>query len=173
MQIPSEGDFMNWYAIYTKPRTEETVSESLRRAGIQVYTPKLRIKKYIRNKYREMIEPLFPCYLFAKFEPNRYLWMITYTRGVKKVVGAKDAPWPVSEEVIDLIRCHEEDGFVRLTCEDIREGDAVKVVDGPLSGIKGIFKSVIKGTERVILLLNALEYQARAIVERASLIKVC
>jgi len=164
---------MNWYAIYTKPKAEDAVSEKLRQAGLAVYNPKLKARKYIRNKYREVVEQLFPCYLFAKFESEKFLWMITYTRGVKKVVGANGRPWTVSEEVIDFIRRYEQDGFVTMRYEDIKEGDVVRIAEGPLSGLTGIFKRVIKGTERVLLLLNAIEYQARAIVERASLVKVC
>ena len=164
---------MNWYAIYTKPKSEEVVSENLKRAGIEVYNPKLRLKKYLRNQYREVIEPLFPCYIFGRFEPEKYQWMITYTRGVRKIVGDKTYPWPVAEDIIGFIRSNEKDGFVAIKCEELSEGDRVRISEGPLSGLTGIFKKVIKGTERVVLLLNAIEYQARVIVERASLIKVC
>jgi transcriptional antiterminator RfaH len=164
---------MNWYAVYTKPKSEEIVSQKLRQTGIEVYNPKLRLKKYIRNQYREVIEPLFPCYIFCRFQTEKYHWMITYTRGVKKIVGDKTNPWPVSEEVIDFLRCQEQDGFVSMRYEDIREDDTVRIAEGPLSGLTGIFKRVIKGTERVLLLLTTIEYQARAIVERASLVKVC
>ena len=164
---------MNWYAIYTKPKAEDTVSEKLGQAGIEIFNPKLRVTKYIRNQYREVVEPLFPCYLFARFESDKYLWMITYTRGVKKVVGSNNGPWPVAEGIIDFIRSYEKDGFIISRCEEITEGDTVKIAGGPLSGLTGIFKKIIKGTERVILLLNAIEYQAKVIVERASLVKVC
>jgi len=162
---------MNWYAIYTKPKTEEIVSEKLTRAGIEVYNPKIRLRKYLRNKYCEVIEPLFPCYIFGKFEPEKYQWMITYTRGVRKIVGDKTNPWPVAEDIINFIHSNEKDGFVAIKCEELSEGDRVKISEGPLSGLTGIFKKVIKGTERVVLLLNAIEYQARVIIERASLMR--
>jgi transcriptional antiterminator RfaH len=164
---------MNWYVIYTKPKAEDIVSQKLRQAGLEVYNPKMRVKKYVRNRYCEAIEQLFPCYLFVRFEADKYLWMITYTRGVKKVVGSKHGPWPVTDGVIDFIRSNEKDGFIIRRCEEITEGDTVKIAEGPLSGLTGIFKQIIKGTERVVLLLNAIEYQARVIIERTSLIKVC
>lgn len=164
---------MNWYVIYTKPKAEDIVSQKLRQAGLEVYNPKMRVKKYLRNRYCEAIEQLFPCYLFARFEADKYLWMITYTRGVKKVVGSRNIPWPVADGVIDFIRSNEKDGFIIRRCEEITEGDTVKIAEGPLSGLTGIFKQIIKGTERVILLLNAIEYQARVIIEGASLVKVC
>jgi transcriptional antiterminator RfaH len=163
---------MNWYAIYTKPKSEDIVSQKLRHAGIEVYGPKLRIKKYRSGRYCEVIEPLFPSYIFGQFEPDKHLWMISYTRGLKKVVGGTDGPWPVSEEVINLIRSHEQDGFVKLCSDEIKEGDTLRIADGPLTGLTGIFHQSIKGTERVILLLNAIGYQPKAIVERASLRKV-
>jgi len=163
---------MNWYAIYTKPKAEDTVSEKLSQAGIEIFNPKLRVTKYIRNQYRKVVEPLFPCYLFARFESDKYLWMITYTRGIKKVVGSNNRPWPVAEEIINSIRSQEKEGIVIRRCEDIREGDSVRIAEGPLSGLTGIFKTVLNGNERVILLLNAIEYQARVVIERASLVKV-
>lgn len=163
---------MNWYVIYTKPKAEDIVSQKLRQAGLEVYNPKMRVKKYVRNRYCEAIEQLFPCYLFARFEADKYLWMITYTRGVKKVVGGRNTPWPVADGVIDFIRSNEKDGFIIRRCEEITEGDTVRIAEGPLSGLTGIFKQIIKGTERVLLLLNAIEYQARVIIERTSLIKV-
>jgi len=164
---------MNWYVIYTKPKAEDIVSQKLRQAGLEVYNPKMRVKKYMRNRYCEAIEQLFPCYLFARFEADKYLWMIAYTRGVKKVVGSRNTPWPVADGLIDFIRSNEKDGFIIRRCEEITEGDTVRIAEGPLSGLTGIFKQIIKGTERVILLLNAIEYQARVIIERTSLIKVC
>ena len=99
--------------------------------------------------------------------------MITYTRGVRKIVGDKTYPWPVAEDIIGFIRSNEKDGFVAIKCEELSEGDRVRISEGPLSGLTGIFKKVIKGTERVVLLLNAIEYQARVIVERTSLSKIC
>lgn len=164
---------MNWYAIYTKPKAEDTVSERLRQAGIEVYNPKLIVKKYRKNGYQALQEALFPCYIFGKFDTQRHAWMITYTRGVRRIVGANGTPWPVSDEIIDCIRSSEKNGCVRVNTEELKCGDILRIADGPLAGLTGIFKRVIKGTERVFLLLNAIGYQARAIVERASLRRIC
>jgi transcriptional antiterminator RfaH len=165
---------MNWYAIYTKPKVEDIVSHKLMQTGIETYNPKLSIKKYIRNQYRIVIEPLFPCYLFARFSPQTHLWMIKYTRGVRKVVGDKEGlPWPVGDEIIDFIRSNEKGGYVRISFDEVTEGDTVEIAEGPLKGITGIFKHCLSGKERVVVLLNAIEYQAKVVVDRASLRKIC
>ena len=160
---------MQWYAVYTKPKSEDAVAGSLENAGIEVFNPRLKQKKYVQGAYRNKISPLFPCYVFVKFEPLTSAWMIKYTRGVRRIVGG-DMPWPVSDEIIDLIRAQEEDGIITIKPPQLKYGDSVAINDGPLSGLKGIFEKELNGQERVVLLLSAVEYQARAVVDKAFLV---
>ena len=162
---------MNWYAIYTKPKREDMVAGSLSQAGIEVYNPQLKVRKYMRGQYRVVVEPLFPSYIFARFDPEYSLWMIRYTRGVKKVVSSSNTPWPVDGDMINLIRSREYNGIITLKYDTCKIGDSVKVANGPFAGLTGIFERPMKGNERVVLLLNAVTYQARVVVERASLMK--
>jgi transcriptional antiterminator RfaH len=71
-----------WYAIYTKPGKEDIVAFRLQGIGLEVLNPKLKIRKYKRNKLVDVTEPLFPCYLFANFDKEKFTHLITYTRGV-------------------------------------------------------------------------------------------
>ena len=160
---------MQWYSVYTKPKREDTVAGSLENAGIEVFNPRLKQKKYLQGAYRNKISPLFPCYVFVKFEPETTSHMIKYTRGVRRIVGG-DIPWPVSDEIIDLIRNQEEDGIVTIKPPQFKYGDSVAINDGPLSGLKGIFEKELNGQERVVLLLSSIEYQARAVVDKAFLV---
>jgi len=168
--MKQEENRMQWYAVYTKPKSEDAVAGSLENAGIEVFNPRLKQKKYMQGAYRNKISPLFPCYVFVKFEPETTAHMIKYTRGVKRVVGG-DFPWPVSDEVIDLIRNQEEDGIIAIKPPQLKYGDSVAINDGPLSGLRGIFEKELSGQERVVLLLSSIEYQARVVVERAFLSK--
>jgi transcriptional antiterminator RfaH len=160
---------MQWYTVYTKPKREDAVAGSLENAGIEVFNPRLKQKKYVQGAYRNKISPLFPCYVFVKFEPETTAHMIKYTRGVRRIVGG-DMPWPVSDEIIDAIRDKEEDGIVTLIPPQLKYGDSVAINDGPLSGLKGIFEKELNGQERVVLLLSAIEYQAKAVVDKAFLV---
>ena len=62
---------MNWYIIYTKPKAEDLISQKLGQAGFETYNPKVKLRKYKRNRYLDVIESLFPCYMFAQFEPGK------------------------------------------------------------------------------------------------------
>ncbi len=161
---------MQWYAVYTKPRREGIVADSLRNAGLEVFDPKLKQRKYMNGVYRDIIGPLFPSYIFVKFEPITTSWMIKYTRGVRKIVG-NDSPWPVSDEIINLIKSQEESGVITIKPPELRRGDKVTIKDGPLQGLSGIFEKEATGEERVILLLTAIEYQARVVVDKVFLAK--
>jgi transcriptional antiterminator RfaH len=162
---------MNWYSIYTKPKQEDKVEESLARASIEVFNPKLRRKKLVRGKYAHVIRPFFPNYLFAKFDPDRQYHMIKYTRGVRGIVGNQGSPWPVSEDIIDIIKSRMNNEGLIVISPDIKVGDKVEITEGPFRGFIGIFEREMKDSDRIIVLLNTIEYQARVDIEKELLVK--
>lgn len=162
---------MYWYAIYTKPKQEDRVEENLSRASIEVFNPKLRRKKFIRGKYEQVIQPLFPCYIFARFDSTTLYHMVKYTRGIRGLIGNPGSPWPVSEDIIKIIKSRmNEEGLIVIR-PDIKIGDKVEITEGPFIGFIGIFEREMKDKDRVIVLLNTIEYQARVEIERETLKK--
>lgn len=158
-----------WYAVYTKPSQEDRVAKNLSRADIEVFNPLLKSIKVIRHRYQEVIQPLFPCYIFARFDFNHNSRLVRYSRGVKSIVGSHNAPLPVAEEIIETIKSKTgADGMV-LIRHEINPGDTVEIRDGPLRGLTGIFEREMPDKERVMVLLSAIEYQARVLIERGFL----
>jgi transcriptional antiterminator RfaH len=148
-----------WYAIYTKPGKEDTVAFRLQGIGIEVLNPKLKIKKYKRQKLVEVIEPFFPCYLFANFDKEKYSHLITYTRGVRYIVG-KLNPIVVYDEIINMIKEGMEEGnIVVIKPHRFEKGDRVLIKEGPFKDFYGIFEKEIKGPDRVMILLDAIHYR--------------
>jgi transcriptional antiterminator RfaH len=138
-----------WYAIYTKPKCEESTALLLDRAGIDTLSPKIRIRKYLRKKYTEVIEQLFPSYIFANFDCEKQTHMIKYTRGVRYIVG-KEHPIVVPAEIISAIRERLNEGIVTLV------GDRVVIREGPFKDFYGIFERNLPGRQRAMILLDAL-----------------
>jgi transcriptional antiterminator RfaH len=155
LTVNLERKYMNWYAIYTKPRAEDTTARLLENAGMEVLNPKLRTKKYSGKKYGEVIEQLFPCYLFAYFDPGTHFHMIKYTRGVRYIVG-KENPIAVPPEIITAIKENLEEGVAKLASENFRRGDRILVREGPFKDFYGIFERKLSGRERAMILLDAL-----------------
>ncbi len=148
-----------WYAVYTKPRREDSVASQLRNIGIEVLNPKVQSQKYRNNRFLDVMEPLFPCYLFADFEKDRYAHLINYTRGVKYIVG-KSNPILVCNDVINAVRDGMEEGdIIVVKPRKFNRGDKIIIREGPFKDFYGIFEREIRGQERVMILLSALNYR--------------
>ena len=161
---------MNWYAIYTKPKQEDEVAARLQARGIEVLNPKSRLKKYRGGRLTEVIEPFFPCYVFARFERNTCFRLVKYTTGVKYIVG-KNNPIEVPAAIITTIKENMQDDNVVFVKPDYLElGDRVKIKDGAFKDFCGIFERTTKGFERVVILLDALCYRLEISV--CSLVRV-
>lgn len=164
----------NWYCLFTKPKRENYVSERLINvAGIEVFNPKIKRKKYVRGRGREVVEGLFPCYIFSRFNPFKHYHVIKYTRGVRRIVGdISGNPFLVDGNIVDQIRSRIKDGYILMEPSELNIGDQVVIQEGPLKGFTGIFQNELKARDRVMILLNTLAYQASIEVEKGYLARV-
>ncbi len=154
-----------WYVVNTKPKKESQVERLFVEGGFTVYCP-----KYLRER---RVVPFFPGYAFLRFEfPDQYK-LVQYTRGVKRVVGNAAGPTPIPEEVVEGIRGRERDGLVVFERygEEPAVGDEIEVVEGPLKGLKGLFRKEVGASERVMILLNYVSYQGMLLIEKDKLKK--
>jgi transcription antitermination factor NusG len=156
----------NWFVINTKPKKEFQVERLFIEGGIEIYNP-----KYLHD---DRIKPFFPGYEFISFDyPDQYR-LVKYTRGVKKVVGVKEIPVSIPDEIIQEIKSREVNGLIEIDKygEKPEVGDEIEVVEGPLKGLRGVFKKELTAKERVLILLNYVTYQAQLIIEKEKLKKV-
>lgn len=175
MDSEESVDVPRWYAINTKLRDEERVDHNLTAWGVETFAPK--VKKRRNNPYGGkpvfLSQSLFPRYIFAWFDVGKLLRKVYYTRGVQSVVSSNHTPLQVEDEIINLIQSRVDDeGFVRLD-EELKHGAEVIVNDGLLKGVSGIFNRATKDTDRVEILLNAINYQATIIVDKEVVRKAC
>ncbi len=120
-----------------------------------------------RTERKPRIEPLFPRYLFLHaIADQQSLGPVRSTLGVSSLVrfGLDLATMP--ERALKAIhrRCDGETGLIKLDPVPVRPGDKVRVFDGPLAGIEGIFTER-KGTDRALLLMNLLGGEATVEVD--------
>ena len=140
---------------------------NIERLGLEVFLPRMKKTKSVWGVAQIVIKPLFSGYLFARFSPATYLHLIQYARGVRRVVGNGERPLPVDDEIIMAVRSGmDEDGYLHITPRPLRRGDRVMVQDGPLQGLIGTLDQEMDDRQRVIILLEAIEYQARILIEK-------
>lgn len=157
----------SWYVIYTKTNEEHRADRNLAAWGLETFYPRIRKKQVnqFTGKAIYFSRPLFPRYTFARFNAETLLHKVSNSRGVERVLSIDYTPVPVDDEIVALIQSKVEDGFVSLD-EPFRRGDEVRIKDGSLKGINGIFDRTMKDKNRVMIFLTAINYQASVVIER-------
>ena len=147
-----------WYVVQTKPRQEAMAAEQIANQAFEIYLPRISMKKRRRGKWQEVIEPLFPRYLFMRFDPESdNVAPIRSTKGITGLVKFGPHLAPVSDALIDSIR-QEEDTEAGCHLPDqaiFKRGDRVEIMEGPFAGLQGLFQES-SGEQRVIILLELL-----------------
>src|SRR5215207_6175857 len=116
-----------WYVIHTKPMQEERVVSNLHAWGVETLLPKIRELRHnpYSGKPTEIVKPLFPRYMFARFNADALLHKVSYTRGVQGVVSFSGVPCRVDDHIIELLRARQgADGLIKLG-ESLSPGDKV------------------------------------------------
>ena len=161
-------DCLRWYVIKTQPKQEVRAECNLRAWDIKTFLPKIseRHTNPFTGLTSNFISPLFPGYLFAQFEVSHSLRRVCFTRGVHSVINFGNGPTSIDDKIIQLIQSRVgEDGLVKHDNE-LNAGDQVMIDNGPLRHMIGVFQYDIKGTDRVAILLTAISYQGRVIIEK-------
>ena len=152
----------NWFVVHTKPRKENVAIENLQRQGFLAYCPQTVQSKRRRQRWQNVTEPLFPRYVFVQLNMGLDNFApIRSTLGVIGLVRFGNLPAVMPESAIETIQ-HQENDIKNSYNEypNWREGDVLEILDGPFSGLKGIFQKK-ESTERVSLLLEILGQQNR------------
>lgn len=160
---------MNWYCIHTKPKKEKLVEHYLQNElGLETYYPRLKRKKTIRRVRREVLEPLFPRYLFCRLDLAGSYRAVTYGRDVIGVVSTGNRPTEVSDQTISQIRdwAGTEGDIITLEPKPIKTGDRIRITDGPMQGLEAVFMRETSQEERVSILLDLMESQAKVEIDR-------
>ena len=71
----------------------------------------------------------------------------------------------VDESIIHAIWSQATDGVIELSEDRFSPGQIVRIQDGPLRGLRAVFEKKLDGTSRSVLLLKAMSFQARVILE--------
>ena len=155
---------MRWYALSTGPRRERLAEDCLKVLGVETLAPRFRRRRAPARPVIFESVPLFPGYLFARFDMAAMYRIVKYTRGVRGVVSFGSVPAVVDETVVEEIRARLEEGLVVLARHAFVPGQVLRIRSGPLQGLEAVFEREMSDQERVVVLLRALAYQPRATV---------
>ena len=161
-----------WYVIQTKPKKEEEARSYLSTKGVEVFNPLMETFLSKNGRLNRDLKPLFPGYIFGKFDLHQNYPLVRWAKGVKKVLGFGEYPTPISKEAVEIIRKRTDpQGIVRLKYH-FQANDMIRIKTGPLKDLLGIFERWISDSERVRILLNLMGYQPAVEIHYSMIEKV-
>lgn len=153
-----------WFALSTKRNREKHVAEILRGKGYEEFVPVYRSRRKWSDRYKEFELPLFPGYVFCRFEPGRRLPVLT-TPGVVLVVGNGRVPVPVEDAEIEALKMLVKSRLQLEPWPYLKVGERVVIENGALAGLEGILQDVRKSC-RVVVSVDLLQRAVAVEVDR-------
>lgn len=151
---------LGWYVMHSKPQKEKWLLKQLDALNIEVYYPRLRSKA--RKLDSRIFKPYFPGYMFVNVDLELTgTSMLEWIPGSLGLISFGGEPARVPEALLQKIRRHVDEinaARARIV-ESLRPGDEVVIFSGPLAGYDAIFCNRLRDTERVQVLLKALQDQ--------------
>jgi len=130
-------DPMPWFGLHTRSNHEKVTATVLSHKGYEHYLPTYKSKKRWSDRVVESERPLFPGYVFCRFDPKVRLPILT-TPGVISVVGFGNDPAPIDNSEIEAVQAVINSGLHAEPCAFLREGQRIRVTQGSLSGLEGL-----------------------------------
>ena len=144
-----------WFGLQVRSRSEQLAAVALEGKGYSPFLPVYKVARRWSDRVKQVEAPLFPGYVFCRFDPQHRLPILT-TPGVLSVVGIGKVPAPIEDEEINAIQAVIRAGLPAQPWPFTRVGDEVEIVDGPLRGRHGIVVKCGNG-QRLILTVTMLQ----------------
>ncbi|MCL1073907.1 transcription/translation regulatory transformer protein RfaH [Shewanella dokdonensis] len=154
-----------WYLLYCKPRSEMRAQQHLTMQQLETYLPMLRLEKREKGQLVIRKQPLFPNYLFVRFDPEHTsVRQLHATRGVARLVDCREQMTPIDDLLISRLKRREMSEPV-VTPNALAKGDKVRFTDGPFAELEGIFQEQC-GETRCRILFSFLGQMQSLVVDK-------
>ena len=149
---------LHWYVVYTKPRSEKKLTESLNKLGISNYLPLLRKRKKWSDRHKWIEEPIFTSYVFVQIEFERQSLNVLKIPQAVSFVMTGSQPAIISDTDLEILRISLENFAESLSVKDtsqLIEGLKVRIHEGPFAGRDAVIER-IHGKTLVLVAFPAL-----------------
>lgn len=164
---PVEQVMKQWYLLYCKRGGVTRAQTNLENQQVECWFPQFTVKKNRKGKLIEVQEPLFPSYLFVRFEVEfgPTLTAVRSTSGVADFVRLGRKPVVIHDQLINNLKKRTQ--FAQIQ-ELFKPGEKAQLINGQYSGLEVIFQYQY-GEERSMVLITLLNRQHQIQVDNNDL----
>jgi transcription antitermination factor NusG len=164
------NDESRWFALKVRHQHEQAAATVLGLKQLEAFAPTLRQRRRWSDRTKVLVTPLFPSYVFCRFENEKRLSVLN-TPGVLSIVGFGNSPAPVPDEEIAAVRTAIASGMTIEPWPYLRAGERVEVTHGPLKSLKGVLVQS-KNDWRVVVSVDLLMRSLAVEVDRDCLARL-
>lgn len=161
---------MKWLAIYTRPRWEKKVNQTLIDRGFESYCPLTKIRRKWSDRIKTVEEPLFKSYVFVKIADTDRTAVRMINGAINFVYWAGKPAVVKEKEIIAIRRFLDEYENVEAIPVDLEINQRVRISGGTLMDKEGKVLEVRRKTVKVAI--DSLGYVLIAYIDRTKLSSV-
>jgi transcriptional antiterminator RfaH len=162
--FPSCAWQKSWIVVNTQANREFVAASHLENQSYEVYAPVIRKQTRHARRSREILAPLFPGYLFVRWQTFDMRWRpILSTVGVRAIVRKGDEPNPLDEAIVEALKAREKNGIITRSASPREVGQTVRLARGPFDGIAAEI-IVLCDRDRLVVLMTLLNRPVRVTV---------
>ena len=125
-----------WYAVYTYPRHEKSVTAHLQSQSLVAYLPTTITESRWKDRTVRLEVPVFPSYVFTRIGLDQKSKILSAS-GVVRILCFNGRPAPIASAEIEALKLCLDRGAVIERCASPGVGDRVRVRSGTLQGLVG------------------------------------
>jgi transcriptional antiterminator NusG len=159
---PAEPTGPQWYALYTRSHCEQLVGDQLLAKGFAIFLPKMEVWSRRGGIRRRIATPMFPSYLFLHHVMDKSSFIeVRKARGLVRILGKRwDQLSSIPASEIEAIQQVLGTALPVLPHPYLREGQRMRIMHGPLTGVEGI---LVRNKPDKGLLVLSIELLRRSI----------
>lgn len=162
----SDSSAARWYALQVRSRHEAIAAAILANKGYDKFLPLYRSRRMWSDRIVHLDLPLFPGYVFCRFDPGDRSVPILTTPGVVRIVGIGPHAVPVDDAEIVAIQSIVKSGFAAEPWPYLRLGNLVRIQYGALAGLEGLLVEK-KKRHRLVVSITILQRSVAVEIDSA------
>ena len=143
-----------YYVIQVKTGKEQQAIEDILKnkpdeATFDVFAPYRKSLRKFKGVMREVVERCFPGYVFVETnDAQRLFRQLYFTPGFQRLLGREEGtenfvPLDKDESrMVDILYSRNNNRITEISNIEVKEGEMIRVLDGPLMGLKTQIKKV-------------------------------
>ena len=161
-----------WLVFYTKARSEKAVEKNLRKFGFEPYLPLQKVLRQWSDRRKKLEVPLFNSYIFV-YDIEANIPEILKIPGLSWNIRHNGKPAVLRDKELETIKRFIESGLTIEVgaIEDLRKGDQVKIMDGPMKGAIG-YLSGDYNDQKFTIELESIDQVLKVSIEKHLLKKI-